>query len=92
MYGLALAMKLPKEHMYGLQGKRSVTPTGILANQTTILPRIMAVFIIILDCGGMIMAQILITMLWKRRPRLRHFRRVTYSASIIMGYLMAMNN
>ena len=59
-------MKLSNERMFGLQGKRSVIAIGIQGSQTMILPRTMAVCIIILDCGGMIMGLIEPTeyMLW----------------------------
>ena len=64
MYGLALPMKLMKEHMCGLQGNRLVIiPIGLQGNQTR--PRTMAVCIIILESGGMIMALIVTVMFLK---------------------------
>ena len=38
-------MKLPKEHMYGLQGKRSVIPIGIQGNQTMLLQMLNTVYL-----------------------------------------------
>ena len=73
MYGLVLAMKLMKQHMYGLQGKHSVIPIGNQGSQTMLLPRTMVVCIIILERGGMIMALKVTTMFLKfLPPRRRH--------------------
>ena len=59
--------------MYGLQGKRLVIPIGIQGNQTMLLPRIMAVCIILMESGGMIMALRVTTMFLKfLLPRRRH--------------------